>query len=56
LIYVPIDLDFSGSQIIYYEPERDYSDVEQSRAAQTIAPFRELKTQGEVKPIEGVSA
>lgn len=44
LIYVPIDLDYSGSQIIYYEPERDYSDVEQSRAAQTIAPFRELKT------------
>lgn len=42
LIYVPIELDRSGSQIIYYAPERDYSDVEQSRAAQTIAPFREL--------------
>lgn len=47
LIYVPIDLDYSGSQIIYYEPERDYSDVEESRAAQTIAPFRELKTLGQ---------
>ena len=47
LIYVPIDLDYSGSQIIHYEPERDYSDIEQSRAAQTIAPFRELKTQGQ---------
>jgi D-glycero-alpha-D-manno-heptose-7-phosphate kinase len=44
LIYVPIELDHSGSQIVYYEPERDYSDVEQSRATQTIAPFRELKT------------
>jgi len=47
LIYVPIDLDYSGSQIIYYEPERDYSDIEQSRAAQAIAPFRELKTQAQ---------
>ena len=42
LISVPFNLDFSGSQIIYYEPEQDYSAVEQSRAAQTIRPFREL--------------
>jgi D-glycero-alpha-D-manno-heptose-7-phosphate kinase len=43
LIYVPLDIDFSGSQIIYYEPERDYAAFEQSRASQTIAPFRELR-------------
>jgi D-glycero-alpha-D-manno-heptose-7-phosphate kinase len=43
LIHVPIEIDFSGSQIIYYEPERDYSSVEQSRASQTIKPFRELR-------------
>jgi len=43
LIHVPIEIDFSGSQIIYYEPERDYSAIEQSRAAQTIKPFRELR-------------
>ena len=44
LVYVPVNLDFSGSQIIYYEPEQDYSAVEQSRATQTIRPFRELQT------------
>ena len=43
LIHVPIQVDFSGSQIIYYEPEQDYSAIEQSRASQTIKPFRELK-------------
>lgn len=42
LICVPIQLDFSGSQIIYYEAEQDYSAVEQSRATQAIKPFREL--------------
>jgi D-glycero-alpha-D-manno-heptose-7-phosphate kinase len=46
LIHVPVNLDFSGSQIIYYEAEQDYSAVEQSRAAQTIRPFRELKLRG----------
>ncbi len=25
LIHVPVKFDFSGSQIIYYEPEQDYS-------------------------------
>lgn len=42
LIHVPIQLDFTGSQIIYYEPEQDYSIAEKSRATQTIRPFREL--------------
>jgi len=43
LINVPIKLDFSGSQIIYYEPDPDYAAAEASRAAQTIRPFRELE-------------
>jgi D-glycero-alpha-D-manno-heptose-7-phosphate kinase len=43
LIYVPINLDFSGSQIVHYEPDQDYSAAEASRAAQTIRPFRELE-------------
>jgi D-glycero-alpha-D-manno-heptose-7-phosphate kinase len=43
LIHVPVNLEFSGSQIIYFEPEQDYSAQEQSRAAQTIRPFRELQ-------------
>ena len=43
LIHVPIKLDFSGSQIIYYEPEQDYSASEQIRALQSLRPFHELQ-------------
>jgi D-glycero-alpha-D-manno-heptose-7-phosphate kinase len=43
LIHVPFKLDFSGSQIIYYEPEQDYSASEQLRALQDVKPFRELE-------------
>jgi D-glycero-alpha-D-manno-heptose-7-phosphate kinase len=43
LINVPIKLEFSGSQVIYYEPDPDYSAVEHLRAAQAIKPFRELE-------------
>jgi D-glycero-alpha-D-manno-heptose-7-phosphate kinase len=42
LIYVPVEISSSGSQIIYYEPEKDYSVIEQTRATQTIRAFREL--------------
>lgn len=42
-IYVPFKFDFSGSQIIHYGPEQDYSEIEKSRALQTIKPFKELK-------------
>jgi hypothetical protein len=42
---MPVKLDFTGSQIIYYEPEQDYSDLELSRASQNIRPFRELDGQ-----------
>jgi D-glycero-alpha-D-manno-heptose-7-phosphate kinase len=43
LIHVPIKLDFSGSQIVYYEPEQDYSASEQIRALQALRPFHELE-------------
>jgi D-glycero-alpha-D-manno-heptose-7-phosphate kinase len=43
LIHVPIKLDFSGSQIIYYEPEQDYSASERVRALQALKPFSELE-------------
>jgi D-glycero-alpha-D-manno-heptose-7-phosphate kinase len=43
LIHVPFRFEFSGSQIIFYEPEQDYSVEEQQRAEQTVAPFRELE-------------
>jgi D-glycero-alpha-D-manno-heptose-7-phosphate kinase len=43
LIHVPFKLDSSGSQIIYYEPEQDYSASEEQRALQALRPFRELE-------------
>jgi D-glycero-alpha-D-manno-heptose-7-phosphate kinase len=42
LIHVPFKFDFSGSQIVYYEPDEDYSKLEQVRASQDLQPFREL--------------
>lgn len=46
LIHVPFKFDFSGSQIIYYEPDPDYAAFEESRASRSIAPFRELQRGG----------
>jgi len=44
LIHVPFKFDASGSQIIYYEPDEDYTEVERTRASQSIKPFRELRS------------
>ena len=42
LIYVPFKFEFSGSQIIFFEPEEDYSSEERARANQPLRAFREL--------------
>jgi D-glycero-alpha-D-manno-heptose-7-phosphate kinase len=42
LLHVPFDFEFSGSQIIFYDEEADYSEQEKSRATQPISAFREL--------------
>lgn len=42
LIHVPFRLDFSGSQIIFYDSEKDYSAAEKDRAGRPIESFREL--------------
>lgn len=42
LIYVPFKFEFSGSQIIFFDPEQDYSAEERARANQPIQPFQEL--------------
>ena len=42
LIHVPFNFDYNGSQIIYFQHEEDYSDVENERNSQVVAPFREL--------------
>lgn len=42
LIHVPFKFEFSGSQIIFFDPETDYAAAEQARASQPIQAFREL--------------
>jgi D-glycero-alpha-D-manno-heptose-7-phosphate kinase len=44
LIYVPFKFEFSGSQIIFFDPEQDYNEAEQRRREQLIQAFRELKS------------
>jgi len=42
LLYVPFKFEFSGSQIIFFDPEEDYLAEEQDRARQSIANFQEI--------------
>jgi D-glycero-alpha-D-manno-heptose-7-phosphate kinase len=42
LIHVPFKIDFSGSQIIFFDSEEDYSAQEHDRAKRSIECFREL--------------
>jgi D-glycero-alpha-D-manno-heptose-7-phosphate kinase len=42
LIHVPFNLEYSGSQIIFYTNEADYSKVEEYRNTQAVPIFREL--------------
>lgn len=45
LIHVPFRLEFNGSQIIFYEPEKeDFSELERDRATRMISSFKELDT------------
>ena len=41
-IHVPFTMESSGSQIIFYDPEEDYSALEADRAQQQPRAFREL--------------
>jgi D-glycero-alpha-D-manno-heptose-7-phosphate kinase len=42
LLHVPFAFEPSGSQIIFYDPEADYSSHEQARVGQSLQPFYEL--------------
>ena len=42
LIHVPFKIEFSGSQIIFFDSEEDYSFEEKDRAGRLIQSFREL--------------
>jgi D-glycero-alpha-D-manno-heptose-7-phosphate kinase len=41
-IHVPFKFEFSGSQIIFFDPENDYFAAEAERSSRPIAAFREL--------------
>jgi len=43
LVHVPFRFEGSGSQIIFYDPEEDFSNVESERATLPIQEFRELE-------------
>ncbi len=42
LIYVPFEFEYSGSQIIFFNAEKDYSAEERTRANQSVHAFQEL--------------
>ncbi len=42
LIHVPFRFEFSGSQIIFFDPEEDYSAADKARAGRPVPVFREL--------------
>jgi len=44
LLHVPFRFSFGGSQVVFFEPEQDYSAEEQDRAARILRPFRESTT------------
>jgi D-glycero-alpha-D-manno-heptose-7-phosphate kinase len=42
LIHVPFNFESSGTQIIFYDQEEDYSRLDRARANQSVLAFREL--------------
>jgi D-glycero-alpha-D-manno-heptose-7-phosphate kinase len=48
-LYVPFKFAFSGSRIIFFDPEEDYSSEEKVRSGQTLRPFRELTRGRKIK-------
>lgn len=49
LLHVPFKFEFSGSQIIFFDPEEDYSELDREREWKTVDTFQEVVT-GKVKP------
>lgn len=43
LLMVPFSFDYNGSQIIFYDPDADYSAAEADRARVQLTAFRELE-------------
>lgn len=54
-IHVPFSFESKGSQIIFYEPEReDYIKLEKDRAKRVISSFKELDSIGNASTIESI--
>jgi len=49
LIHVPFKFEFTGTQIVFFDPEVDYSAEDELRSNQTTNSFRELTTVSEKK-------
>ena len=47
LLHVPFDFETSGSQVIFYDQERDYAAVEEDTRLRKIIPCREWNVQSE---------
>ena len=43
LIHVPFQFESSGSQIIFYQEQEDFTELDTARAQQNVTAFRELK-------------
>jgi len=43
LLHIPFRIEFSGSQIVFFDPEEDFSVQERERQARPVAKFSELK-------------
>jgi D-glycero-alpha-D-manno-heptose-7-phosphate kinase len=44
LIYVPFKFESMGSQIIFFDPQEDYAELEREAAKRPIQPFQELES------------
>ncbi|RJR07509.1 kinase [Candidatus Parcubacteria bacterium] len=42
LIYVPFQFEYAGSQIIFYDPRDNHSDLDKKRGKNLINPFQEM--------------
>lgn len=49
LLHVPFSLEFSGSQIVFYDHELDYSHAERDRDQRPVQAFRELDLSGAIE-------
>ena len=52
LIHVPFSFEHGGSQVIFYEPQQDYVELERDLARRDVASFRELETLAEPRIVE----